>query len=91
MPQSLALHLPGTAPLLPLADSLGVQGDERGLDGLLGMLLIPKAVTSVRVGLTAQALFIQTGGPCMSSEAGSARCGWMERVDRVGEGDVVTS
>lgn len=86
MPQSLALHLPRTAPLIPLAESLGVHGDERGLDGLLGMLLIPKAVTSVRVGLTAQALFIQTGGPCMSSEAGSARCGWMERVDRGGEG-----
>lgn len=65
IPQSLALHLPGTAPLIPLAESLGVRGDERGLDGLLGMLLIPKAVTSVRVGLTAQALFIQTGGPCI--------------------------
>lgn len=48
------------------------------------MFLIPKAVTSVHVGLPAQALFIQTGGPCMSSEAGPARCGWMEGVDRAG-------
>lgn len=46
------------------------------------MFLIPKAATSVHVGLPTQALFIQTGGRCMSSEAGSARCGWTEGMDR---------
>lgn len=75
--------------LVPSAESLegGVQRrDEGRQDSLLGMFLIPKTATSVRVGLPAQALFIQTGGPCMSSAAGSARCGWTEGMDRRGKG-----
>lgn len=78
-------HFPGDGP----SHSSGEPGEggEEGWDGLLGMFLIPKAATSVRVGLPTQALFIQTGGPCSSSEAGSARCGGMDR----GGGGAVTS
>lgn len=79
-------HLPGDGPSHCSGGEPGEGGDE-GWDGLLRMFLIPKAVTSVRVGLPTQALFIQSGGPCSSSEAGSARCGGMDR----GGGGAVTS
>lgn len=56
-------------------------GDEGGWDSPPGMFLIPQAATSVHGGLTTQALFIQTGGPCVSSEVDSASCGCTKGMD----------
>lgn len=69
-----------TAPLILWQRAWG--GDESSLDSLLGMFLIPQAVTSVRVGLTAQALFIQMG-PLRVLRGGSCQV-WLDgKGDRV--------